>query len=264
MVSSYTYGKDNLPTKFNINEKRSVTYAYDSLDLNGISHDGFNQLKTAYINTDKPIIMNYTYHRSDRGNAFATAKLETEAIDGVTYRYEYDSFGNITDIFRKNGDTEKHIYYYEYDSLNQLTYAADYERNKIYTYLYDAGGNINAETISDTSANGIPYNTKCIDYSYDDPNWTDKLTSYDGQTITYDEIGNPLTYRDGIAMTWKNGRQLASLQKGENSVNYNYDSSNVRISKNVNGTDYTYAYVGGKLIYKTKDLLFHTAINLTL
>ena len=36
------------------------------------------------------------------------------------------------------------------------------------------------------------------------------MTSYNGQSITYDEIGNPLTYRDGMTMTWT-GRQLTSL-----------------------------------------------------
>ena len=78
----------------------------------------------------------------------------------------------------------------------------------------------------------------CLNYSYGDSNRTDKLTSYDGQTITYDAIGNPLTYRDGMTMTWKNGRQLSTLQKGNDSVNYEYDSESVRISKNVNGTEY--------------------------
>lgn len=39
-------------------------------------------------------------------------------------------------------------------------------------------------------------------------NWGDKLTRYNGETITYDEIGNPLSYRDGMEMTWLNGRKL--------------------------------------------------------
>lgn len=35
-------------------------------------------------------------------------------------------------------------------------------------------------------------------------------------------------------MTWKNGRQLSTLQKGNDSVNYEYDSESVHIGKNGN------------------------------
>jgi len=39
-------------------------------------------------------------------------------------------------------------------------------------------------------------------YTYGDTNWKDKLTAYDGKPITYDAIGNPLTY-DGYIFTWQ-------------------------------------------------------------
>lgn len=40
---------------------------------------------------------------------------------------------------------------------------------------------------------------------YAQTGWKDLMTSYNGQSITYDEIGNPLTYRDGMTMTWMGG-----------------------------------------------------------
>ncbi len=123
--------------------------------------------------------------------------------------------------------------------MNQLVYAIDYENLKIYQYEYDTGGNMVYESISDIGPNGSPYRTQNISYSYNDTNWKDKLTSYNGQTITYDEIGNPLKYRDGITMTWKNGRQLSTLKNGSDSISYSYDSDSVRISKTVNGTKFT-------------------------
>ncbi|MGN1113433.1 MAG: hypothetical protein ACI4RP_09525, partial [Acutalibacteraceae bacterium] len=46
-------------------------------------------------------------------------------------------------------------------------------------------------------------------YTYGDSNQKDKLTSYNGTTITYDLMGNPLAYRDGMTFTWQYGRQLA-------------------------------------------------------
>ena len=57
------------------------------------------------------------------------------------------------------------------------------------------------------------------------------MTSYNGEAITYDEIGNPLTYRDSLSFTWKNGRQLASLQNGSSVINYTYNADGVRIGK---------------------------------
>ncbi len=45
-----------------------------------------------------------------------------------------------------------------------------------------------------------------VNYSYNDPEWGDLLTSYNNQTITYDEIGNPLTL-NGYTLEW-DGRCL--------------------------------------------------------
>ena len=247
VVSQYEYGLDNLLSKFYINNTRSVSYEYDSL----------NRLEKTSLSTDRVIDTTYTYYDSERTSqnsniTLTTSKLETETIDGVTYKYIYDAYGNITHIQKMNGNTAVNLYYYEYDSMNQLTYVRDYENSKIYSYSYDTGGNLLVENISDVNSNGTATNTQSIRYAYGDSNWTDKLTSYNGQTITYDAIGNPLTYRDGMTMTWKNGRQLATLQDDENDITYNYDSNSVRISKNVNGVEYTYTYLNGMLVYETR------------
>ena len=53
-------------------------------------------------------------------------------------------------------------------------------------------------------------------YSYTVSEWKDFLTNYNGQTITYDAVGNPLNYRDGISLTWQNGRVLASYSDSSN------------------------------------------------
>ena len=83
-------------------------------------------------------------------------------------------------------------------------------------------------------------------------NWGDKLTRYNGETITYDEIGNPLSYRDGMEMSWLNGRKLTTLQSGNDSISYKYDSNGVRTSKTVNGVEYTYEYLNGQLMHETR------------
>ena len=52
-------------------------------------------------------------------------------------------------------------------------------------------------------------------YAYENADWKDLLTSYDGQSITYDSNGNPTSYFNGNRWTfgWENGRQLTTLSK---------------------------------------------------
>ena len=77
------------------------------------------------------------------------------------------------------------------------------------------------------------------------------MMKYGSSNITYDAIGNPLQYRDGITFTWSNGRQLQSYTKNNNTINYTYDSSGVRLSKSDGGTTHTYLYNSGLLIQET-------------
>ena len=168
--------------------------------------------------------------------------MKSETINGEKYEYKYDARSNITDV-TKDGVLQ---YHYGYDMMNQLVSVNDKLNGKVYNYTYDAGGNLISETVTDS--NGTTSNA----YEYNNSNWGDVLTSYNGQSITYDEIGNPLTYRDGMSMTWKNGRQLATLTNGDTSISYGYDSDSVRTTKTVNGVKYTYAYLNGQLMYETR------------
>lgn len=116
------------------------------------------------------------------------------------------------------------------------------------------------ETINyyEGSTSGAPTRSETINYGYSDTNWTDKMTSYNGQNITYDEIGNPLSYRDGMTMTWQNGRQLASLQKGNNKIQYSYDSEGIRVSKTINGEKCSFEHLNGMFLYETRgEKYFH-------
>ena len=55
-----------------------------------------------------------------------------------------------------------------------------------------------------------------------------------------------------MEMTWLNGRKLTTLQSGNDSISYKYDSNGVRTSKTVNGVEYTYEYLNGKLMHETR------------
>ena len=74
------------------------------------------------------------------------------------------------------------------------------------------------------------------------------MTSYDGVTITYDEIGNPLTYYNGwsYSFTWR-GRQLVGATKGSKNITFVYNDDGIRTGKTVNGVEHSY-YLAGDLI----------------
>ena len=77
----------------------------------------------------------------------------------------------------------------------------------MYTY---SGGNLGS--IRRTNGSGVSHPHT---YTYGDSEWKDLLTAYDGESITYDTIGNPTSYYNGNRWTfgWENGRQLTSLSK---------------------------------------------------
>jgi YD repeat-containing protein len=78
----------------------------------------------------------------------------------------------------------------------------------------------------------------------------DLLTSYDGQTITADEIGNMLT--DGTwTYTWEHGRELASMTDGSTTWNYTYDADGMRTKRTNGSMTYAYVYNGGQLSQMT-------------
>ena len=242
IVHSFTYGKDNLLTEYSSDVSSKVTYTYD----------GLNRQTKSSVALKTPLDMSYTYYDSNRGENFTTTKIKEETIGKDTYKYEYDTNGNITDIYKKVNNDWQRLYLYEYDEFNQLITSCDYINQKQYRYDYDEAGNILTETVSRIGAHGQLYDSRVNTYGYDDANWGDKLTSYNGETITYDEIGNPLSYRDGMEMTWLNGRKLTTLQSGNDSISYKYDSNGVITSKTVNGVEYTYEYLNGKLMHETR------------
>ena len=58
-------------------------------------------------------------------------------------------------------------------------------------------------------------------------------TYFNGQTVTYDEIGNPLTF-GSKSFEWC-GRQLERITDGDNTYVYAYNTDGDRVSKTVNG-----------------------------
>ena len=76
------------------------------------------------------------------------------------------------------------------------------------------------------------------------------LTVYDGKSITYDAIGNPLS--DGTwSYTWVQGRQLSTMTAGSNVWNFTYDANGMRTKRTNQDTVCTYEYNGSQLSHMT-------------
>ena len=65
--------------------------------------------------------------------------------------------------------------------------------------------------------------------------------------------GSILAYYNGAdyTFTWEQGRQLASVTKGNKTASYTYDMSGVRSGKVVNGVSYEYTTLSGKITRMT-------------
>lgn len=103
-------------------------------------------------------------------------------------------------------------------------------------YAYDQGGNIQSKTAYVFTTGTVGSAVKTDSFTYGDTNWKDKLTAFNGQTITYDEIGNPTN--DGTwNYTWIGGRQMRAMYKGEfgeqgyDEITFEYNENGLRTKK---------------------------------
>ena len=86
----------------------------------------------------------------------------------------------------------------------------DPHENATWVYNYDRSGNILSKVKYAYTEGELGEVVENIPYEYTDSNWKDKLTAYNGKTITYDAIGNPLN--DGERQyEWEAGRRLKKM-----------------------------------------------------
>lgn len=188
-TTSNSAGAAGAVSKITFSPGGTVEYTYDALHrLNNRRLGG-------------SIKESYNYATSyDGSTPLSTTMVDAKAIrdlnssDAILYRWEYayDRAGNIV---TETDSTSNQSTTYTYDNQNQLTKAVT--PSTTYTYSYDQAGNLQTAKIGNTTHT----------YTYGNSGWKDLLTAYDGHTITYDAIGNPLSYYNGnsITLTWTEG-----------------------------------------------------------
>ena len=120
-----------------------------------------------------------------------------------------------------------------------------------YNYTYDTYGNIRSKTTTSATTANFTYGTS---------GWLDKLLSYNGNSLSYDDIGNPTVWHDGSAFTWTNGKQLTAATAADGTVlSYSYNADGLRLTKVFNGVTHNYLWQGNRLVseqYGTTEIEF--------
>lgn len=262
--------------------QRLVNYRYDNFKLNYTYDDDNNLTKKIYNLGNITKTKEFTYNEEQalkksiiddvtvNYNYDALGRLSNRSLnDAYITKYDYVSNGNRTSLILDsitNGDNKysykydalyniTHVYYndslinrYYYDKYNQLIKEDDYRLNKTFKYIYDNEGNILSKNTYEFRTSNL---LDSIVYEYNNSNWEDQLTKYDGINITYDGIGNPVTIGN-TNLTWINGRTLQKYEDTSNNlvVNYGYNKKGNRTSKTVNDVKTNYYLENKNIIFE--------------
>ena len=235
---------------------QDLTYRYGNLangempdQIYGISYNGVEKLTFTYdglgrvtekeITTTSSKKLTETYTYQDIPNSNKTTTQVQSLINPVgSYTYTYDANGNIAseNVTINYMKPRSRSISYEYDELNRLKRVNNASRYYTLVFEYDARGNILAQKYYDYTEGELGQLKSTDTYTYT-AGWNDLLTSFRGESITYDEIGNPVQYL-GDTLTWTEGRRLASLARPSpglpdtiTTYTYEYNAAGQRTSK---------------------------------
>ena len=227
-------------------------------------YDGLGRLTSSKVTEDKTgsgqiLKDSYTYLDGSGNNTSYTvaSKTVTQGASSSTvynYTYNMDASGsrnfaasnpyNIYEI-KENGVLKAR---YHYDTLGKLIREDNFYTNQTVTYTYDNNNNITSKTFYTATTSPELIGGTTYEYGYYWGWYPDRLTSYgDSAIITYDSIGNPLSYL-GKTMTWS-GHALKTLTENGITHTYTYNSDGLRLSKvSSDGQMTRYLRAGNRLI----------------
>ena len=195
---------------------KTVSYSYDELG---------NRISLTYPGGE---IVRYSYDKC--GDL-----LTVTEPDGSVNTYTYDKKGRCTGLKRADGTEES----YSYDKADRLSAQTDKNADgsllHSYTYTYDGAGNIiKIGGTADTAAGHAVM-------TYDKDN---RLATYNGEKVTYDERGNmlhgPLNGEMGD-YTYDCRNRLIETKAADGTVTaYTYDAENTRLTEETENTRHTF------------------------
>ena len=234
----YTYDKDNRPKTTTFSSGKVLTNTYD----------GMGRVTRKRLGLNSNYDTNLTYVPGANGSQTALLSTYTNGSDDA-YEYAYDDNGNITQITQGSASVT-----YEYNGANELVRENNGFTDETVTYTYDLWGNLRSKkTYAYTEGDLSNLSYTEIVYGYTTTgDWKDQLVSYGAETIVYDAMGNPTSYR-GKSLTWR-GKQLTGVSDTAHnlSATYTYDTNGLRQQKTVNNVDTDYYYNGSVLIGLTR------------
>ena len=195
---------------------KTVSYSYDELG---------NRISLTYPGGE---IVRYSYDKC--GDL-----LTVTEPDGSVNTYTYDKKGRCTGLKRADGTEES----YSYDKADRLSAQTDKNADgsllHSYTYTYDGAGNIIKIVGTADTAAGHAVMT------YDKDN---RLATYNGEKVTYDERGNmlhgPLNGEMGD-YTYDCRNRLIETKAADGTVTaYTYDAENTRLTEETENTRHTF------------------------
>ena len=251
LVQSYIETETKADEANNIEAETDIAESHFGINYSSVVKD-----KSVSYSTGNNTV-NYAYETIKNDND--EEKISSDSVKfndsvSISADYSYDDKGNI--LSKSYGENNKTVNTYDdkgkiistsyagktvnytYDSNEQMIGAnGDYYSA---SYTYDNRGNITSKTINGTET----------EFTYANSGWKDQLISVNYVELTYDEIGNVLTYGDK-EFTWNTGRNLERIVDGENEFSYTYDESGIRTSKTVNGVTTYYNTKNGVILSQT-------------
>ena len=184
-------------------------------------------------------VKNIIYNKSRIASAADNMTISGATSNLSNVAYTYDALGRTINETDSKTSTSKS---YVYDSIGRITRENNQELGRSYLYTYDSTGNV-------TKRQTFPYKTTplftldmlsedSLGYSTTHP---DRLVSYNGKSITYDQQGCPLSYNNKT-LTWIRGKltKVSSAGKGLTLAG----SSTVTTSSNYSLESCTFTYNG--------------------
>lgn len=224
--------------------ENECTYVNSGIKTSNLIDTYISSVKKVSTSNQEPrIYRKITYTYNDRGQI---TDVYRASVNNIPENVE----GTSTSVNQLKNELLKH---YEYDEAGQVILDVNFDSCIAIKYKYNSGGNLVSKTIyendnsDDKSAFYYKKSTgkyvfndekaEVINYGYSS-NWGDVLTSFNGETITYDEIGNPINYvgqslaGEDISgtMTW-DGNRLTSFDDGETKYVYKYTADGYRTQK---------------------------------